>query len=101
MRKLKKLIFFKTKEEREDFWKKLKEISSIIKLDFRFPFMYEIETSNENISLCLFHSFYTCGITPDKIIFYNCSLEDCEDEDVKFSLKMFGNKMQLSINSEA
>ena len=97
MKKIKKLIFFKTKEEREDFLKKLKEISCIINLDFCFPFIYEIETSNESISLCLFHSFYTCGITPDEIIFYNCSLDDCEEEDVRLTLKMF-KKISKAIN---
>lgn len=97
MNKVKKLIFFKTKEEREDFLKKLKEISQLINFYFRFPLTYEIETSNETISLCLFHSFYTCGITPDEIIFYNCSLDDCEDEDVRLTLKMF-EKISKTIN---
>ena len=97
MRKLKKLIFFKTKEEREEFLKKLKEISRLINFYFHFPFIYEIETSNESILLCLFHSFYTCGITPDEIIFYNCSLDDCKNEDVKLTLKIF-EKISKTIN---
>ena len=91
MGKPKKLIFFKTREERDDFLKKVKELSKCIRFVDGDLLDYEFETPYEEVRLCLLHSFYTCGITPSKIIFYNCSLDDCEDEEVKITLKMFEN----------
>ena len=91
MSKPKKLIFFKTREEKDDFLKKVKELSRSIQfVDGDLP-NYEFETPYEEVRLCLLHSFYTCGVTPSKIIFYNCCLDDSEDEEVKTTLKMFEN----------
>ena len=91
MNKLKKLIFFKTREERDEFLKKVKELSNCIQFVDGDQLNYEFQTPYEEVRLCLLHSFYTCGITPSKIIFYNCCLDDCEDEEVKVTLKMFEN----------
>ena len=91
MSKPKKLIFFKTREERDDFLKKVKELSKCIQFVDGGLLNYEFETPYEEVRLCLLHSFYTCGMTPSKIIFYNCHLDDCEDEEVKVTLKMFEN----------
>ena len=91
MSKLKKLIFFKTKEEKDYFLKKVKELSKYIQFVDSDLVNYEFETPYEEVRLCLLHSFYTCGITPSKIIFYNCCLDDCEDEEAKITLKMFEN----------
>lgn len=88
--KVTKLIFFKSREEREEFIQKIKEVAIIIYGDWLTN--YEMKTSHGRVKFWLLEQFHTLGLMmPHRIIFYNCSPDDCEDEYVRLSLKHFKN----------
>lgn len=49
------------------------------------------------LKLCLMNRFYTCGVTPTSIIFYNSSLKDCKnDNKFKRDIKMYQANPQVN-----
>lgn len=52
------------------------------------------------LELCLMDRFYTCGMTPASIIFYNCSLDDCKnDDEFKADIEMYKSTPHVAIYS--
>lgn len=93
----KHLIFFKSMNElkkfRVDYISTFRKFSSDSYNILKHPKL-------GTISLCLMNRFYTCGETPTSIIFYDCSLDDCKnDDEFKADIEMHKSAPHVSIYS--
>lgn len=89
-------VFYKTNEERKRDWDDFKQFLGRLE---RFGHSYSVPTKYIIESPAFIYHFKLlsegiCGETFDKIYLYNCSLDDCPNEEIKASIVgVYGNKI--------
>lgn len=89
----KHLIFFKSMNElkkfRVDYISTFRKFSSDSYNILKHPKL-------GTMFLCLMNRFYTCGQTPTSIIFYECTVDECKDDDFVEDIRFYQSNPQIS-----